>query len=158
MVKNLPAMQETWVLSPDQEDPLEKEMATHSGILAWKIPCPWGRKELDMTEWLSLSLSLSKTVLCYWDVKSWSYETKSNKDAEFFVKTMAAQPLQRTRVWLEVSPPLSPSLSPPLRREVLGGPGGLTAPPFPAANLSNDFFTQIYPALALLSGPPPSYE
>ena len=34
MVKNLPAMQETWVLSLDQEDPLEKGMATHSSILA----------------------------------------------------------------------------------------------------------------------------
>ena len=38
LVKNLPAMQETWVRSPDGEDPLEKEMATHSGPLAWKIP------------------------------------------------------------------------------------------------------------------------
>ena len=37
-VKNLPAMQETWVRSLGQEDPLEKEMATHSSILAWKIP------------------------------------------------------------------------------------------------------------------------
>ena len=37
-VKNVPAMQETWVLSLDQEDPLEKEMATHSGILTWRIP------------------------------------------------------------------------------------------------------------------------
>ena len=37
-VKNLPAMQETWVRSLDSEDPLEKEMATHSSILAWKIP------------------------------------------------------------------------------------------------------------------------
>ena len=37
MVKNLPAVQETWVRSLDQEDPLEKEMATHSSILAWKI-------------------------------------------------------------------------------------------------------------------------
>ena len=36
-VKNLPAMQETWVQSLDQEDPLEKEMATHSSILAWEI-------------------------------------------------------------------------------------------------------------------------
>ena len=50
--------QETWVLSLDQEDPLEKEIATHSSILAWKIP--WtedpgrlqsmGSKELDTTE------------------------------------------------------------------------------------------------------------
>ena len=38
MVKNLPAMQETQVQSLGQEDPLEKVMATHSSILAWKIP------------------------------------------------------------------------------------------------------------------------
>ena len=37
-VKNLPAMQETQVQSLGQEDPLEKEMATYSGILAWRIP------------------------------------------------------------------------------------------------------------------------
>ena len=48
-------MQETWVQSLGQEDPLEKEMATHSSILAWKIPwmvgySPWGRKESDTTE------------------------------------------------------------------------------------------------------------
>ena len=38
MVKNPPAMQETWVGFWGQEDPLEKEMATHSSILAWRIP------------------------------------------------------------------------------------------------------------------------
>ena len=38
MVKRLPTMRETWVQSLGQEDPLEKEMATHSSILAWKIP------------------------------------------------------------------------------------------------------------------------
>ena len=38
MVKRLPTMQETRVRSLGQEDPLEKEMATHSGILAWKTP------------------------------------------------------------------------------------------------------------------------
>ena len=38
MVKNLPVMQETWVPSLGQEDPLEKEMATHSSVLAWRIP------------------------------------------------------------------------------------------------------------------------
>ena len=38
LVKNLPAIQETWVRSLGWEDPLEKEMATHSSILAWKIP------------------------------------------------------------------------------------------------------------------------
>ena len=62
MVNNLPAMQETWALSLDQEDTLKKGMATHSGILAWKIlwtegpgglygpEGPWGHKELDMTD------------------------------------------------------------------------------------------------------------
>ena len=38
MVKNLPAMQETQVRSLGREDPLEKDMATHSSILAWRIP------------------------------------------------------------------------------------------------------------------------
>ena len=37
-VKNLPVMQETWARSLGQQDPLEKEMATHSSILAWRIP------------------------------------------------------------------------------------------------------------------------
>ena len=42
MVKRLPAMRETWVRSLGWEDPLEKEMATHSSTLAWKIP--WTEK------------------------------------------------------------------------------------------------------------------
>ena len=68
MVKNLPAMQETWVRSLGQEDPLEKKMTTHSSILAWRIPwteesgglqspkSPKEPKESDMTEQLTLSL------------------------------------------------------------------------------------------------------
>ena len=51
LVKNLPAMRETWVGSLGWEDPLEKGKATHSNILAWRIP--WGHKELDTTERLS---------------------------------------------------------------------------------------------------------
>ena len=58
MVKYLPEMQETWVQSLDQEDLLEKGMAAHSSILAWRIPrteepggySPWGHKELDVTK------------------------------------------------------------------------------------------------------------
>ena len=38
MIKNLPAMQETWVRSLGWEDPLEEGMATHSNVLAWRIP------------------------------------------------------------------------------------------------------------------------
>ena len=62
MVKNPPAMQKTWVRSVGWEDPLEKGMATHSSILAWRIPwteepdsySPWSQKESDMTERLTL--------------------------------------------------------------------------------------------------------
>ena len=43
MVKRLPTMRETWVRSLGQEDTLEKEMATHSSTLAWKIPWKCGR-------------------------------------------------------------------------------------------------------------------
>ena len=63
-VKHLPAMQETWVRSLGQEDPLEKEMATHSSTLAWKCHgqrslvdySPWDRKESDMTEQLHFKI------------------------------------------------------------------------------------------------------
>ena len=58
MVKRLPTMRETRVHSLGREDLLEKEMATHSSILAWRIPwteepgsySPWGHKESDATE------------------------------------------------------------------------------------------------------------
>ena len=57
LVKNPPAMRETWVRSLGWEDPLEKGKATHSSILAWKfhgLYNQWGHKELDTTEWISL--------------------------------------------------------------------------------------------------------
>ena len=52
LVKNLPAMRETWVRSLGQEDPVEKGKATQSSILAWRIPwtSQWGCKESDTTE------------------------------------------------------------------------------------------------------------
>ena len=63
-LKRLPAMWETWVRSLGWEDPLEKEMATHSSVLAWRIP--WteelgglqsmGRKESDTTERLHFTI------------------------------------------------------------------------------------------------------
>ena len=64
-LKCLPPMRETRVRSLGWEDPLEKEMAIHSSIRAWRIPWteefgagyyPWGRKESDMTERLHLHL------------------------------------------------------------------------------------------------------
>ena len=63
MVKSLPAMQETWIQSLGWEDPLEEEMATHSSILAGEFHgqrsllgySPWGGKQSDNTELLTLS-------------------------------------------------------------------------------------------------------
>ena len=70
LVKNLPVMQETWVQSLGWEDPLEKRKATHSSILAWRMPWLYsslGHKELDTTEQLSLftfrQYNLLKTLL-----------------------------------------------------------------------------------------------
>ena len=68
MVKNLPAMQETQIRSLGQEDSLEKEMATHSSILAWRIlwteepgrlQSMGSQKELDTTDRLTLSKTSS---------------------------------------------------------------------------------------------------
>ena len=69
IVKNLPAMQETWVKSLDQGDLLEKEMATHSRILAWRIPWteePYGLQSVGwqrvghnrLTNTLSLNMKI----------------------------------------------------------------------------------------------------
>ena len=73
-LKRLPAMWETWVLSLGREDPLEKEMATYSSILAWRIP--WmeeigrlqsmGRKELNTTERLHFKLRFQWILLLMW--------------------------------------------------------------------------------------------
>ena len=71
MVKNLPAIWETWVQSQGWEDPLKEEMATHSSIHAWRIP--WteepGRlssmgSQRDKSEWLSLSLHHTCAQTC----------------------------------------------------------------------------------------------
>ena len=70
MVKNPLVMQETWVQFLGCKDPLEKGMATHSSILAWRIPTdrrawwasPWGLKESDTTE--QLSTHNPKSLMC----------------------------------------------------------------------------------------------
>ena len=83
-VKRLPTMRETRVQSLDQEDLLEKEMATHSSTLVWKIP--WTEKPGSLQsmgsqrvghDWVtSLSLSLSKTSRCFWPRKVWRNTSK----------------------------------------------------------------------------------
>ena len=70
-VKNPPEMQKNWVPSLGQENPLEKEMATHSNILAWKSHgqrnlvgySPWGRKESDTSEQLNIHAC---TAINFW--------------------------------------------------------------------------------------------
>ena len=57
MVKHLPAMQETWVQFLGWEDPLEKEMATHSSTLAWRIP--W--KAVILASFISWNSVLKKS-------------------------------------------------------------------------------------------------
>ena len=99
MVKHLSAMLKTQVWSLGREDPLEKEMATHSSTFAWKIPwteepgrlySPWGCKESDTTEWLYLYLFFFFTFfyLCLyltsgsWAEICWQTESKNRKGKE----------------------------------------------------------------------------
>ena len=67
VVKDPLAKQETWIWSLGQQDPLEREMATHFSILAWEIPGTeepgglqsMGYQELEMTEWLNTTTNLN---------------------------------------------------------------------------------------------------
>ena len=105
-VKNLPAMQETWVQSLGQEGPLEKSMATHSSILAWKTPWTeepgrlqsmWSQK-VRQNEQLIFSLSswpmsrtqlsthiqsLSLLILTFDHVCSWLLQTPNLKEITY---------------------------------------------------------------------------
>ena len=63
LVKNPPAIQETWVLSLGWEDPLEKGTSARSSILAWRIP--WSRKDTDMTHRLSLHYLIFFFILLF---------------------------------------------------------------------------------------------
>ena len=73
LVKNLPAMWETWVWYLGWEDPPEKGKATHCSILAWRIPwTAWSCKESDVTEWLSLHFHTGIYMyLLKWNADTW---------------------------------------------------------------------------------------
>ena len=71
-VKNLPAIWETWVQSLGQQDPLEEEMATHSSILAWRIPWtdgPGGLQSMGSQRvrhnWATNTFSFTFYTFCY---------------------------------------------------------------------------------------------
>ena len=90
LVKNLPAMQATWVQSLGWEDPLKKGMATYSSLLAWTIPwsfyfSPWGHKESDMTEWLSLHNAYLNILFIQFN-KEWNYDTTEGEKITFILK------------------------------------------------------------------------
>ena len=88
MVKNLPAMQETWVWSLDQEDPVEKERVTHPVFLprefhgqrSLALYSPWGPRKLDTTELLPLTNRNAKlnTWWCHFYEVKWSHSVVSN--------------------------------------------------------------------------------
>ena len=82
VVKRLPAVQHTWVQSLGQEDPLEKEMETHSSILVRKIPWmeepgglhgSWGRKGSDTTERLCFHFTVSQPEFLP-TLRSWDHQ------------------------------------------------------------------------------------
>ena len=79
VVKNLPAIQEMWVLSLDQEDPLEKEMSTRSSILAWEIPWTEDSGGLQ-TMWSQKNQTQLSDQTTYISViaNSFCYEIKAN--------------------------------------------------------------------------------
>ena len=97
MAKNLPSMQETRVWSLGQEDPLEKEMATHSNILAWRIPWTEEPGGLRATKnWTRLSDSHTHT-----DIHPWSPSSKSPAAAAKSLQSNSVRPhrWQPTRLY-----------------------------------------------------------
>ena len=68
-VKKLPAVQETWVWSLGQEDPLEKEMATHSSILDWRIPWTEEPGGLQSMRWQKVQFSFSSVQYSFSSVQ-----------------------------------------------------------------------------------------
>ena len=107
LVKNLPAVQETWVQSLSWEDPLEKEMATHSSILAWKISWteePGGPQSMGSQrvghDWATNTYTLadddfrlsSWTVIIFTDFyNSYLVEFEANSNCKFICNFLSPQ-------------------------------------------------------------------
>ena len=84
VVKNLPVKQETWFRSLGQEDPLEKEMATHSSILAWRFPWteePGGLQSMGSQQQQRCSQNLDQSLLCWGKVPLSSFPHPLNNCA-----------------------------------------------------------------------------
>ena len=116
-VKNLPAVQETWVWSLGGEDPLEKAMATHSSILAWKIP-------MDRGAWQATAHEVTKSLTGLGD---WHFHFHGKREQSFlnyaFISSLAYTPLlislPETTVWSTEAGALRKSLGQVDANEVL---------------------------------------
>ena len=114
-VKSMPTIQETQVQSLGQEDPLEKEMATHSSILAWKIPrmeepgglySPWCGKGLDTTEQL--------THTCKQGASSWGLSVPDESHWAFLFDQNQPSSHPRLLCWSILACPIPPRRSWPI--------------------------------------------
>ena len=101
MVKNLLAIQETWVQFLGQEDPLQKAMATHCSILAWRIPQtekPGGIQSVGLqraTKQLTLSLSSFRKLGCFGIIKCLNQQLDSTQ--RYHVSIEVAKVVSGTR-------------------------------------------------------------
>ena len=102
MVKNPPAIRETWVWSLSWEDPLAEGMATHSSILVWRIPMDrgawqatvYGAAELDMTERLNTHVSYLNRFLSPSSVKfQVHWEIHSNRQTRLTTTSVMISPI-----------------------------------------------------------------
>ena len=100
MVKNLPAMQETWVPSLGRQDSLDKRMATHSSILAWRIPWreePGGLQSMGTTEQLTCSFTFKITSLKLEEIVlffSCNFKQPNNYEVVSSLSSVLFKPLQ----------------------------------------------------------------
>ena len=102
VVKNLPAMQETWVRFLGQEDPLEKEMATHSSSLAWEVPRtekpgglqPTRSQSWTVTKWLNNNNQCGSSCALYWEATVGVQNTQASSALRLWEQVLGAGPLQ----------------------------------------------------------------
>ena len=95
MIKNPPALWETWVRSQGWEDPLAEGMATHSSILAWRIPWTeelagyslWGCKDSDTTEATKHAHGVHRRAANTGIAAQWIFKTAHNQIADTQIRT-----------------------------------------------------------------------
>ena len=100
--KSLSAMQETWVRFLGQEDPLEKEMATHSSSLAWEVPRtekpgglqPTRSQSWTVTKWLNNNNQCGSSCALYWEATVGVQNTQASSALRLWEQVLGAGPLQ----------------------------------------------------------------